>query len=74
MDDQRSKGGWPFAGKWNGKDADENFAPPGEYTWKVIVNRSKYENIGTMGNSGQPPTTSGHVPVYLQWVAVDCGV
>ena len=58
-------------GKWNGKDDEGKPVSPGEYTWKVIVNRSKYQNIGTIGNTGQPPTTSGHVPVYLQGVAVD---
>ena len=36
-----------------------------------MVNRSKYDNIGTIGNSGQPPTTSGHVPVFLEAVAAD---
>jgi WD40 repeat protein len=61
----------PLEGTWNGKDDDEKFAPPGEYTWKVVVNRSKYENVGTIGNTGQPPTTRGHVPVFLEGVAVD---
>jgi hypothetical protein len=61
----------PLEGKWNGKDGSGKFAPPGEYTWKMVVNRSKYENIGTIGNSGQPPTTSGHVPVFLEGVAVE---
>ncbi|MGA7883254.1 MAG: hypothetical protein WCD63_20515, partial [Terrimicrobiaceae bacterium] len=41
----------PLEGKWNGKDGNGKFAPPGEYTWKMVVNRSKYENIGTIGNS-----------------------
>ena len=58
-------------GKWNGKDADGNLAPPGEYTWKIVVNRSKYENIGVIGNTGLPPTTSGHVPIFLEGIAVD---
>ena len=61
----------PLEGKWNGKDGNGKFAPPGEYAWKMVVNRSKYENVGTIGNSGQPPTTSGHVPVFLEGVAVD---
>ena len=61
----------PLEGKWNGKDDEGKAVSRGEYTWKVIVNRSKYENIGTIGNTGQPPTTSGHVPVYLAGVAVD---
>ena len=58
-------------GKWNGKDQEGKPVPPGEYTWRIVVNRSKYENIGTIGNTGQPPTTSGHVPVLLEAVAVD---
>ena len=58
-------------GKWNGKDDNGKIAPPGEYTWKVVVNRSKYVNIGTIGNTGLPPTTSGHVPIFLEGVAVD---
>ena len=61
----------PLKGKWNGKDSDDKLAPAGKYTWKVVVNRSKYENIGTIGNTGQPPTTSGHVPIHLEGVAVD---
>ena len=44
---------------------------PGEYTWKVVVNRSKYTNVGVIGNTGEPPTTSGHVPIFLEGVAVD---
>ncbi len=58
-------------GRWNGKDAQGRPAPAGEYTWKVVVNRSKYDNIGTIGNTGRPPTTSGHVPIFLEGVAVD---
>lgn len=58
-------------GRWNGKDADGKLAPAGQYTWKVVVNRSKYDNIGTIGNTGQPPTSSGHVPVFVEGVAVD---
>jgi DNA-binding beta-propeller fold protein YncE len=61
----------PLEGKWNGRDSEGKPAPPGEYFWRVVVNRSKYENIGTIGNTGLPPTTSGHVPVFLEGVAVD---
>ena len=57
--------------KWDGQDSNGRPAPAGEYTWKVVVNRSKYDNIGTIGNSGHPPTTSGHVPVFLEGVAAD---
>ena len=58
-------------GRWNGKDAEGKPAPAGQYTWKVVVNRSKYDNIGTIGNTGQPPTSSGHVPIFIEGVAVD---
>ncbi len=58
-------------GKWNGRDRDGKPAPPGEYTWKVVVNRSTYRNIAVIGNTGQPPTTRGHVPIFLEGVAVD---
>ena len=70
MDDE-GRGGGSAQGEmeWQGRRGEAR--SPGEYTWKVVVNRSKYENIGTIGNTGQPPTTSGHVPVYLEGVAVD---
>jgi hypothetical protein len=68
---REAKGAALIEGKWNGKDSDGKSAPRGEYRWKVVVNRSKYDNIGTIGNNGQPPTTSGHVPVFLEAVAAD---
>ncbi|HEY5741784.1 MAG TPA: hypothetical protein VIS99_04525, partial [Terrimicrobiaceae bacterium] len=68
---REAKEGGVVQGRWNGKDKEGKSVSPGEYTWKVVVNRSSYVNIGTIGNSGQPPTTSGHVPVYLEGVAVD---
>ena len=58
-------------GAWNGLDQDDRPVADGTYTWKVVVNRSIYRNIGTIGNTGQPPTTSGHVPVFLEGIAVD---
>ena len=58
-------------GVWNGLDQDDRPVPAGTYTWKVVVNRSTYRNVGTIGNTGQPPTTSGHVPVFLEGIAVD---
>ena len=58
-------------GAWNGLDQDDRPVPDGTYTWKVVVNRSIYRNVGTIGNTGQPPTTSGHVPVFLEGIAVD---
>ncbi|HEY5811550.1 MAG TPA: FlgD immunoglobulin-like domain containing protein, partial [Terrimicrobiaceae bacterium] len=68
---REAKEGGVVQGRWNGKDKEGKSVSPGEYTWKVVVNRSTYVNIGTIGNSGQPPTTSGHVPVFLEGVAVD---
>jgi hypothetical protein len=58
-------------GAWNGLDQDDRPVLDGTYTWKVVVNRSIYRNVGTIGNTGQPPTTSGHVPVFLEGIAVD---
>jgi hypothetical protein len=63
--------GTKLRGVWNGLDQDDKPAPPGEYTWKVVINRSTYTNVGTIGNTGLPPTTSGHVPMFLEGVAVD---
>ena len=61
----------PLRARWNGRDSEGKPAPAGEYTWKVVVNRSTYSNVGTIGNTGLPPTTSGHVPIFLEGVAVD---
>ena len=58
-------------GVWNGLDQDDRPVPAGSYTWKVVVNRSTYANVGTIGNTGWPPTTSGHVPLFLEGIAVD---
>ena len=68
---KQAEGGAKLAGSWNGLDQDDKPVPPGEYTWKVVTNRSTYTNIGTIGNTGLPPTTSGHIPMYLEGVAVD---
>ena len=36
-----------------------------------MVNRSIYNNVGTIGNTGQPRTSFGHVPFFVEGVAVD---
>lgn len=56
---------------WDGLDDRGNVAPAGNYSWKVVINRSVYDNIGTVGNTGQPSTSFGHVPFFLEAVAVD---
>ena len=56
---------------WDGRDNDGEAAPPGPYTFKVAVNGSTYRNIGVIGNSGQPSTTFGHVPINFECVVTD---
>lgn len=56
---------------WNGLDQYGNPVSPGEYKWKLVTNRSTYNNIGVIGNTGTPPTTTGHVPIFIEGVAVD---
>ena len=60
-----------FVETWDGRDDVGSAAPPGSYTWKVVINRSTCENIGTVGNTGKPQATSGHVPFFIEGVAVD---
>jgi DNA-binding beta-propeller fold protein YncE len=68
---KRVAAGTTIPAVWNGLDQDDKPVPPGEYTWKVVTNRSIYRNIGVIGNTGLPTTTSGHVPMFLEGVAVD---
>lgn len=68
---KQAQGGAELKGTWNGLDQYDQPVPPGTYRWKVVLNRSTYTNIGTIGNTGRPPTTSGHVPMFLEGVAVD---
>jgi sugar lactone lactonase YvrE len=68
---KEAEGGSKLRGKWNGLDQDDKPVPPGVYTWKVVLNRSTYTNVGTIGNTGMPPTTSGHVPMFLEGIAID---
>lgn len=56
---------------WDGRDDKGQVAPPGNYSWKVVVNRAVYTNPGTVGNTGLPATSFGHVPFFLEGVAVD---
>ena len=60
-----------LTGTWNGRDNDGNAVPPGDYTWKVVLNRSIYTSLGVVGNTGLPPNTSGHVPIMVEGVAMD---
>src|SRR4029077_12873549 len=50
---------------WDGFDNFGSRVPTGSYTWKVIRNGSTYANLSTIGNTGRPPYTAGHVPFFL---------
>jgi len=56
---------------WNGLDAEGQPAPAGNYTCKVVCNRGSYTQRGTLGNTGVPSNTFGHVPINFEAVAVD---
>lgn len=56
---------------WDGLDNVGEPAPSGTYTWKVAVNGNTYTNGWQLGNSGVPTNTSGHVPIFIESVAVD---
>ena len=56
---------------WDGLDNFGSRVPTGSYTWKVIRNGSTYTNLSTIGNTGLPPYTAGHVPFFLEGVALD---
>ena len=56
---------------WDGLDEFGGRVPSGSYTWKVIRNGSTYTNLSTIGNTGLPPYTAGHVPFFLEGVALD---
>jgi hypothetical protein len=58
-------------GSWDGLDDLGTPVPPGSYTWKVLRNGAQYSNIGVIGNTGLPSVTSGHVPFFIEGVAVD---
>jgi hypothetical protein len=56
---------------WDGLDDFGSALPAGSYTCKVIRNGSIYTNLSTIGNTGLPPYTEGHVPFFLEGVALD---
>ena len=60
-----------LSGSWDGLDDLGTPVPPGSYTWKVLRNGAQYSNVGVIGNTGLPPVTSGHVPFFIEGVAVD---
>jgi hypothetical protein len=60
-----------FSGSWDGLDDFGAPLPANSYTWKVLRNGAQYNNIGVIGNTGLPPITSGHVPFFIEGVAVD---
>jgi hypothetical protein len=57
-------------GSWDGLDDFGTPVPSGSYR-KVLRNGALYNNIGVIGNTGLPPVTSGHVPYFIEGVAVD---
>ena len=56
---------------WDGLDDFGKPVPADTYSWKVIYNGSVYTNISVIGNTGLPANTFGHVPFYLEGVAID---
>jgi FlgD Ig-like domain len=58
-------------GSWDGLDDFGNPVASGSYKWKVLRNGALYNNVGVIGNTGLPPVTSGHVPYFIEGVAVD---
>jgi Chitobiase/beta-hexosaminidase C-terminal domain/PA14 domain/Divergent InlB B-repeat domain/HYDIN/CFA65/VesB-like, Ig-like domain/FlgD Ig-like domain len=56
---------------WDGLDDFGSRVPTGSYTWKVIRNGSTYANLSTIGNTGRPSYTVGHVPFFLEGVGLD---
>ncbi|HEY5707423.1 MAG TPA: PA14 domain-containing protein [Terrimicrobiaceae bacterium] len=56
---------------WDGLDDFGTPVPPGSYKWKVLRNDVQYNNVGVIGNTGLPTYTAGHVPFFIEGVAVD---
>ncbi len=46
-------------------------SPAGSYNLEVVINQAAYANVGSIGNSGTPADSSGHVPIYMDGVSVD---
>ncbi len=59
---QRTLAKGPVTGMWDQLDDFGNPVQAGAYRWKIWRNGARYINIGPIGNTGQPPVTSGHVP------------
>ena len=61
---------------WDGTDDTGHSAPDGDYTYKVIVNGCMYTNVGSIGNSGKPYSTTNHIPNHIEalTVAPDGGI
>lgn len=57
---------------WDGLD---NLGMPASssdsYTWKVALNGNTYTNGWQVGNSGFPKTTAGHMPIFIEAIALD---
>ena len=68
---KRTLGAGSYTSSWDGLDGNGTPVFAGAYTWKVVVNRCTYNNIGALGNTGQPHTSFGHVPFFVEGVAVD---
>jgi len=58
-------------GTWDGKDDFGNSSAAGSYQYRVIVNGTKYVNVGAVGNGGPRPDILGHMPSTLEAVAAD---
>src|SRR6185503_15104306 len=50
----------PHTETWDGLDQTGGEAPPGYYTLRVVTNGAAYSNVGSIGNSGQPPSAAAH--------------
>ena len=61
----------PQVAYWDGRNQIHERVPPGEYEFRVVVNRSTYQNVGAIGNSGRAPTPEAHTPAGMASVAVD---
>ncbi|HEY3320724.1 MAG TPA: hypothetical protein VGP72_09695 [Planctomycetota bacterium] len=63
--------------EWDGKDdlgqevVGRASVPAEKYTFKVVANYAKYENVGAIGNSGLPANAANHTPTNMESVAVD---
>jgi len=56
---------------WDEKDEFDKDVSPGIYTFKIVVNNSKYENVGIIGNTGKPPDELQHIQSGVVTVDVD---